>query len=91
MWGSLAGAASIAGVIVGGVLKDDKMKNVEAAAQKMFAALQKTQPYRVRYASCRLTDGVTFVALLELEQEDTTNPLVPVPEFVEVHEGLKTG
>jgi hypothetical protein len=70
-------------------VKDDKVNDVEAAAQRMFAALQETQPHGVRYASCRLPDGVTFVAVLELEQEGGTNPLFAVPEFVEFQEGLK--
>lgn len=70
-------------------VKDDKVKDVEAAAQKMFAALHQTQPRGVRYASCKLPDGVTFVALLELEQDGGTNPLFAIPEFVEFQEGLK--
>jgi hypothetical protein len=67
----------------------DNVKDVEAAAQRMFAALHKEQPPGVRYASCKLPDGVTFVALLELEQDGGTNPLFAIPEFVEFQEGLK--
>jgi hypothetical protein len=70
-------------------VKADKVADVEAAAQRMFTALQQKQPEGVRYASCKLLDGVTFVAILELEQEGGQNPLVAIPEFTEFQEGLK--
>ena len=37
-------------------------------------------PQGVRYASCKLPDGETFVILLELD-DDADNPLLAVPAF----------
>jgi hypothetical protein len=45
-------------------------------------------PAGVHYSSARLADGVTFVALLALEDEDAENPLASVPAFVEFQQGL---
>jgi hypothetical protein len=61
---------------------------VEASARKMFAAIEKAQPQGVRYASCALPDGETFVALLELENGDA-NPLAALSEFRAFQEGLR--
>jgi hypothetical protein len=68
-------------------VKKDKIGDVEAAAEKMFAAIKQKQPQGVRYASCRLSDGETFVAILELEGEE--NPLFTIAEFVQFQESLK--
>jgi len=62
--------------------------DVEAAAKTMFAAIERSQPAGVRYASCKLPDGVTFVVLFGLE-EGIENPLATVPEFTAFQENLK--
>ncbi|MGH2585577.1 MAG: hypothetical protein ACRDJE_11745 [Dehalococcoidia bacterium] len=69
-------------------VKTESVADVEAAARKMFSAIEAVQPQGVRYASCRLPDGVTFVAVLALE-DGTNNPLTTVPEFREFQESLK--
>ncbi len=61
---------------------------VEAAVKRVFAALEKAQPKGIRYASCRLDDGVTFVAMLELD-DGVENPLPAYPEFQTFQENLK--
>lgn len=48
-------------------VKAESVAEVEAAITKVFSAIERAQPAGVRYASSRLEDGVTFVALLELE------------------------
>jgi hypothetical protein len=60
---------------------------MEAAATDMFTAIKQAAPHGVRYASCRLPDGVTYVALLELDDAD--NPLAAVPAFRKLQEGLE--
>src|SRR5215217_7500325 len=62
---------------------------LEAAAQKMFAAIERQAPKGIKYASCRLADGVTYVAVLEV-QDGVENPLPSIPEFQEFQQGLRT-
>lgn len=69
-------------------VREENIADAEAAARKMFAAIDAAQPQGVRYASGKLADGVTFLVLLELEEEGQ-NPLVAIPEFAEFQENLK--
>ena len=69
-------------------VKAESVTEAEAAAEKMFAAIEQAQPEGVRYASCKLADGVTFVALLQLD-EGVENPLPAIPEFREFQASLK--
>ena len=69
-------------------VKAESVAEVEAAVRSMFSAIEKAQPRGVRYASCRLSDGVTFAIFLELD-EGIENPLPSVPEFRAFQEGLK--
>jgi hypothetical protein len=69
-------------------VRAESVGDVDAAAKTMFAAIEQAQPAGVRYASCKLSDGVTFVVLLGLD-EGIENPLATVPEFREFQENLK--
>ena len=69
-------------------VKADKVADVEAAARTMFSEIERAQPSGVRYASCRLPDGVTFVAVLQLE-DGSDNPLAALPAFRAFQENLK--
>lgn len=69
-------------------LKTDSVQAAEAAIKTMFAAIEEAKPEGVRYASCKLADGVTFMVLLALD-EGTENPLGTVPEFREFQQNLK--
>lgn len=60
----------------------------EEAVKRVFAALHQAQPEGIRYASCLLADGVTYVALLEID-EGVDNPLPTLPEFRAFQENLK--
>lgn len=66
----------------------DKVDEVEQAAKAMFAAIDAAQPTGVRYASCRLPDGVTFIALLSVD-EGIDNPLGAITEFKAFQDGLR--
>ena len=44
-------------------IKEENVADARAAIEKVIHALEEAQPAGVRYASCLLSDGVTFVAL----------------------------
>jgi hypothetical protein len=68
-------------------VKPECVGDVEAAVKTMFAAIDAAAPDGVRYASCRSQDGVSFVALLALD-DGIENPLPAIPEFRAFQEGL---
>jgi hypothetical protein len=68
-------------------VQSEQAEQVEAAVGKVFSAIEAAQPDGVRYASCRLPDGVTFVIFLELD-EGTENPLAALAEFRDFQAGL---
>jgi hypothetical protein len=69
-------------------IKRDSVTDVQAAAKKMFAAIDAAQPEGIRYASCLLPDGETFVALVQLD-DGVDNPLPRFSEFREFLEGVE--
>lgn len=71
------------------MIKVGKAADLEKAAQEMFTAIEAAQPQGVRYASCKLPDGVTYVILLGLD-DDENNPLGAVPAFRDFQENLNT-
>ncbi|HLV98957.1 MAG TPA: hypothetical protein VKT82_09795 [Ktedonobacterales bacterium] len=71
-------------------VKADHVTEVEAAVKSVFAALHEAQPQGIRYTSCRLPDGVTYVVLLEVD-DGVDNPLPALPEFQAFQESLKNG
>lgn len=73
--------------IIRAKVKEEHVDEAEAATQKMFAAVSQAQPEGVRYASLKLPDGVTFVALVEVA-EGVENPLPAIPEWREFGENL---
>ena len=60
-------------------LKEEHVADAEAAVKRMFAAIEREGLEGIRYASIKLADGVTFLALLELE-DGIENPLPALPE-----------
>ena len=75
--------------MVRATIKADKTGELEKSAREMFAAIQAAQPQGVRYASCRLPDGETYMILLALD-DDENNPLGAVQAFREFQENLKS-
>jgi hypothetical protein len=69
-------------------IKEENVADAQAAIGKVIQALEQPQPAGVRYASCLLSDGVTFVALLELAP-DGSHPLRGFPAYMEMVEALK--
>jgi hypothetical protein len=74
--------------MVQATIKRDSVSDVQAAAKKMFAAINAAQPEGIRYASCLLPDGETFVALLQVD-DGVENPLPGFPEVREFLEGVE--
>jgi len=69
-------------------IKAAHIADVEAAAKRVFAAIEQAQFKGIRYTPCRLSDGATYVALLEVD-EGVQNPLPALAEFTEFQENLK--
>ena len=69
-------------------IKAESVTDVQAAAKNMLAAINAAQPEGIRYASCLLPDGETFVALLQVD-DGVENPLPSLPEFREFIEGVE--
>jgi hypothetical protein len=73
--------------IVRATLKEEHVADAEAAVKRMFAAIEREEIEGIRYASIRLEDGRTYVAILELE-DGVENPLFDLPEAKEFYESL---
>ena len=69
-------------------IKEENVADARAAVEKVIKALEQEQPVGVQYASCLLSDGVTFIALLKLE-DDGGHPLRDLPAYAEMVEDLK--
>jgi len=70
-------------------IRRESVPGVQAAAKRMFTAIDAAQPEGIRYASCLLPDGETFVALLQLD-DGVENPLPEFPEFQEFLAGVES-
>ena len=68
-------------------LKEEHVAEAVAAGKRMFAAIEREGLEGIRYASMQLDDGVTFLALLEVE-EGVENPLFGLPEAQAFYERL---
>jgi hypothetical protein len=61
---------------------------VDAAIGRMFAAIREAAPEGIRYASAKLPDNLTYVALLSID-DGVDNPLPGLPEFREFQQNLR--
>jgi len=69
-------------------VKDGSVDQAEKAARDLFAALDRVRPEGIRYASTRVADSSTFVAVLELT-DGGDDPRLGIPEFGRFLEQLK--
>lgn len=69
-------------------VRPDAVSQVEAAVATMFTAIEEAAPPNVRYTSCRLADGVTYLILLQVD-DGTDNPLPAMPSFQQFQAGLR--
>jgi hypothetical protein len=65
-------------------VKEEHVAEAEAAVRRMFAAIEREQLEGIRYASVKLEDGATFLALLEVA-DGVENPLADLPEAQEFY------
>ena len=73
-------------------IKAENVGDAQAATEKVFQAIEQAQPAGVRYAAAWLSDGVTLLALLEVENSEdprNDNPLLALPAYAELRENLK--
>jgi hypothetical protein len=71
---------------------EEHVADAQAAIEKVVQALEQTQLAGVRYASAKLSDGVTVVAFLEVENSEAPgrdNPLRALPAYADLLENLK--
>jgi hypothetical protein len=61
----------------------------ERLVADVYRALAESQPEGLRYATCRLDDGVTFLHVAVLDDEDE-NPLFRTPAFAAFQAELPT-
>ena len=66
-------------------IKAESVDDVQAAVERMLAALHAGQPEGLRYAAFMAPDGETFVALREVD-DGVENPLEHLPEYKELLE-----
>lgn len=66
-------------------IKAERVSDVRAATEKMFAAINAVQPEGIRYASLLPSDGETFVAIVQVD-DGVDNPITGFPEFRELQE-----
>jgi hypothetical protein len=73
-------------------IKEENVADAQAATERAFHAIEQAQPAGVRYAAAWLSDGVTLVALLEVENSEDPrrdNPLLALSAYAELRESLK--
>ena len=75
-------------IMIRAKVQPDHTAELEATVEHFFASLHGIQPQGVRYASCRLPDGSTYVILLEIE-EGFENPLPGLAEFQSFQSALR--
>jgi hypothetical protein len=68
-------------------VRPDAAADVEAAVKRLFAAIERERITGIRYASCRLSEGSTYVALLQVD-DGVENPLPDLPDFREFEASL---
>jgi hypothetical protein len=69
-------------------LKKESVADFEVTRDKILSELAQDQPKGIRYTWCKLSDGVTFLGLLELD-EGVKNPLPDIPAGKEFLENIK--
>ena len=69
-------------------VKEDAVPEVEAAIEKMFAAIHAAEPEGLRYAHTKAADGVTFVIFVQVDNPQG-NPLTTIPEVGEFQQWVE--
>lgn len=70
-------------------VRPGKADENEMYIHEVFEELHKNVPAGLRYASFRLSDGVSFVHIVSIETRDGNNPLIETPAFKRFNAGIK--
>lgn len=70
-------------------VKAGKAEENEKYIQKVFEELHKNRPDGLRYASFKLSDGVSFVHIVSVETRDDRNLLIETTAFKTFNAGIK--
>jgi hypothetical protein len=70
-------------------VKADKADENQKYIEKVFEELHRSSPSGLRYASFKLSDGLSFVHIVSVETTDSNNPLVETPAFKAFNAGIK--
>jgi hypothetical protein len=74
-------------LIVEAKVKAEGVSEVQAQADKLFAAIDAAAPDGIRYAWCLRPDGETFVVLVQVD-DGVENPIPELREYQETQESL---
>jgi hypothetical protein len=69
--------------------KPDRARENEQYIEKVFQELQQSSPDGLRYATFKLSDGVSFVHIASIETADGHNPLAQSAAFKSFQAGIK--
>ena len=69
--------------------KPDRAGENAQYIEKVFAELRQTSPAGLRYASFKLSDGVSFVHIAAIDTADGSNPLTQSAAFQSFLVGIK--
>jgi hypothetical protein len=70
-------------------VKAGKADENEQYIQKVFEELHKNGPEGLRYASFKLSDGMSFVHIVSVETADGNNPLTETAAFKAFQTGIQ--
>jgi len=70
-------------------VKAGKADENQTLIEKVFEELHRNRPSGLRYASFRLSDGVSFVHVVSIETADGGNPLIKTPAFKAFNAGIE--
>lgn len=69
-------------------VKPSQVARNEELVRAVYGELDQARPARLRYATFRLDDGVTFVHIAATETEDGSSPLESVAAFKRFQENI---
>jgi len=70
-------------------VKPERVQENEQLVRAVYDELHRVVPADLRYATFKLDDGVTFIHLAVIENENTGNPLSQVRAFQEFQENIE--
>jgi hypothetical protein len=69
-------------------VKEEAVPAVETSIHELFSVIDAAQPKGLRYAMCKLPDGVTFLGVVQFD-DGADNPLLGIAAATEFRANLK--